>query len=222
MTSIFVTGGLVPPLNAVLIRGAGVDLDRFHPAPEPPPPVTVLLPARMLRDKGVFEFLAAAKRLGERGLGARFLLAGGVDSENPAAISEAELRLAAQTAGVQWLGHRTDMASLLGQTHVVCLPSYREGLPLALLEAAAAGKAIVATDVPGCREIVIDGLTGLLVRARDVQELATALEALILDPELRGRLGAEARAFCAKNFGVEAVIKATLELYAPDSRPLGV
>ena len=209
----FVEGGLVSADSAVLIRGSGVDLQVFHPREEPPGPIGVLLPARMLRDKGVFEFIEAASLLRGRGLNVRFVLAGGVDEDNPAAIPAGELRAAAAAAGVEWWGHRRDMVEVYSSMHIVCLPSYREGLPKSLLEAAAMGKPMVATDVPGCREVVIPGRSGVLVPVRDARALADALEALIADRPTRLALGQGARRLCEAEFGVAAVVEKTLRLY---------
>jgi glycosyltransferase involved in cell wall biosynthesis len=209
----FVGARIVNAQQTVLIRGSGVDLDEFRPTAEAAGAVTVVLPARMLRDKGVFEFLEAATRLRDDGVDARFLLAGGIDHANPAAIAEAELRAAAAHAGATWIGHCTAMAQLYAACHIVCLPSYREGLPKALLEAAAAGRPMVTTDVPGCREVVIDDVTGILVPPRDSGALADALRRLIADEKLRVRMGAEARALCEAHFGVAAVVRQTLTLY---------
>ncbi len=211
--AVFVSQGLVPGANAVLIRGSGVDLERFRPVREAPGPVTVLLPARMLRDKGVYEFLGAAAELRKRNVSARFVLAGGIDSGNPEGIPVDELQRAAMAAGVEWWGQRSDMVEVLASAHIVCLPSYREGLPMALLEAAAAGKPMVATNVPGCREVVLEGITGLLVPPRQVLPLADCLQTLIGEPALRMTMGQAARRLCEAEFGVESVVRSTLELY---------
>jgi len=214
----FVKRKLVRQGSAVLIRGSGVDLDKFRPAPEPPGLVTVVLPARMLGHKGVFEFIAAAGLLRTRGVSARFVLAGGVDLENPTAISGEDLTRVSREQGVEWLGHRSDIHEVLAASHIVCLPSYREGLPKSLLEAAASGRPIVTTDVPGCREAVIDGDTGMLVPPRDSLALANALEKLIMDRDLRIRMGRRARQVCEEQFGIDSVVTRTLKLYEQDDR----
>jgi glycosyltransferase involved in cell wall biosynthesis len=201
--------------SATLIRGAGVDLERYRPTPLPdtPDPV-VLLPARMLRDKGIAEFIAAAGRVRARRPAARFVLVGGIDPDNPAAYSQGELQSAIADTGVEWWGHREDMRDAYAQASVVCLPSYREGLPKALLEAAASGRPLVATNVPGCRDICRPGESGLLVPARDAAALAQALEVLLADDALRARLAAGARALVEREFSSERVHAATLALYA--------
>src|SRR5690606_24779561 len=123
----------------------------FHPAPEPDGPVTIVLPARLLHDKGVTEFAAAAEILKQRGVTARFILVGESDFGNPTAIKETALSAWVGSGILEWWGYRSDMPDILRQSHIVCLPSYREGLPKSLIEAAASGRAIVTTDVPGCR-----------------------------------------------------------------------
>lgn len=196
-----------------VIRGAGVDLQRFAVSPEPEGGVLVVLAARMLWDKGVGEFVEAAQALRNTGISARFVLVGDADLANPAAIPESQLS-AWQAAGiVEWWGYRDDMPKVLSQAHIVCLPSYREGLPKVLIEAAASGRAIVATDVPGCREIVHHGENGLLVSARDARALAEALKLLILDPALRQRMGKRGREIAEAEFSVEQVNDETLALY---------
>ncbi|MDP2830250.1 MAG: glycosyltransferase family 4 protein [Sulfuricellaceae bacterium] len=196
-----------------LIRGAGVDTAWFTPAPEPPGIPLVVLPARMLRDKGVVEFVAAARRLREQGVSARFALVGAPDPANPASVSAAELHAWAAAGAVECWGQREDMREVYAACHVVCLPSYREGLPKALLEAAACGRPIVATDAPGCREIVRDGDNGLLVPVRDAAALAIALRRLLEDGELRRCMGARGRELAVAAFSVEQVVSETLALY---------
>jgi glycosyltransferase involved in cell wall biosynthesis len=200
----------IAPAKAVLIRGAGVDIARFAPKPRANGVVQVVLGARMLRDKGVHEFIAAAKLLHAQGVTANFLLAGAPDPGNPAALSDAQLRAAAP---VRWLGPVSDMAALLASCDIACLPSYREGMPKFLLEAMASGLPCVATNVTGCREAVIDGETGLLVPARDVAALAAALARLIGDAALRTRMGGAGRARVVSNFSEAEVCAQTLRLY---------
>lgn len=210
-----------------LIRGSGVDTDRFVPSPEPEGPPLVVLPARLLFDKGVAEFVEAARLL--RHTGARFALAGEGDPGNPASVSPEQLRRWADEGIIELLGWQDDMTRVLAQAHVVCLPSYGEGLPKALLEAAACGRAIVATDVPGCREIVRDGENGLLVPPRDAAALARALERIVTDAELRARFGRRGREIAVAEFSSDVVARGTLDLYerllastvTKKSRPIG-
>jgi glycosyltransferase involved in cell wall biosynthesis len=207
----FVARGAAREGDTVIIRGAGVDIEAFAPVPEPMPPVTAVLVARMLWDKGVGEFVGAARAL--RNGNRRFLLVGAGDPQNPASISEDELRGWNDEGVVEWLGHRTDVATVLRGAHIACLPSYREGLPKSLLEALAAGLPIVATDVPGCREAVTDGVNGLLVPPRDASALAGALWTLIEDAELRRTFGAAGRKRAETEFASSIVIEQTLGLY---------
>ncbi|EDM29033.1 alpha-D-QuiNAc alpha-1,3-galactosyltransferase [Lentisphaera araneosa HTCC2155] len=200
--------------RTVLIRGAGVNIKEFDytlEAAEQPP--IIVLPARMLRDKGVVEFVSAVRILKERGIAARFALVGDVDYQNPAAISEHEMDHWVNSNLVEWWGRRDDMPKVLEKSHIVCLPSYREGLPKALLEAASCGRAIVTTDVVGCREIVRDGENGLLVPLFSTVELADALHTLIEDPKLRQRMGKQGRKIVKNEFTIERVIKETLLVY---------
>lgn len=198
----------------VLIGGSGVDLERFRPVPEPDvPPVVALVPARMLRDKGVQEFSRAIAALRSQGTKIEGWLVGGTDPGNPAAMDEAELRKLESECGVRWLGHRSDMERLMGQVHIVCLPSYREGLPKALAEAAAAGRPIVATDVPGCRDVVEHGVNGLLVPPREVAALSAALAMLAASSRLRESMGDAGRRLAEQQFDVNAIVRRTLAVY---------
>jgi len=203
-----IASGAIGAENAALIRGAGVDLARFHPHPPPPGPVRIVLGARMLRDKGILEFIAAAQRL--KGQGAEFILAGTPDPGNPASLTEADLR---DARDVTWIGHCSDMASLFATSHIACLPSYREGLPKFLLEAMAAGLPCVATDVTGCRDAVIAGESGLLVPLRDPEALAGALAPLIADAALRARFGAAGRSRAERLYAEPIICAETLAVY---------
>lgn len=210
----FISNAIVKREDTVLIRGAGVDLAQFEPTPEPTTPPVFVLVARMLRDKGVGEFVAAAERLHLKYPEWSFWLIGDVDPGNPASLTIEELQ-AWDTAGtVQWLGQRDDVSDLLQSSHVLCLPSYyREGLPKTLLEAAASSRAIIASRVAGCLEVVTDGVTGLIVEPRDVEDLTAAMARLGNDPELRERLARAARAKAEAIFSIEDVVKDTFVVY---------
>jgi len=204
----------VPEDRLRLIRGAGVDTEVFTPAFESPPePVIVLFSARMLRDKGVGEFVEAARLLMQAGVKARFVLVGDPDPGNPASVPVAALRAWHGQNGVEWCGRRDNMPALFHTAHIACLPSYREGLPKVLLEAAACGLPIVTTDAPGCREIVRDGDNGFLVPVRDAQALAVALRRLIDNGALRAKMGRRAREIVLVEFSQERVIEETLAVY---------
>lgn len=205
----------VPPGAIATIRGAGVDVRAFAPAPaEPPGPLRVVLVARMLGDKGIHEAVAAARLLRDRRPDVRILLAGRGDPDNPAAIAPRQLDGWAREGVVEVLGHVEDVAALLRSCHVALLPSYREGLPKSLLEAAACGLPIVAADVPGCREICREGVNGLLVPARSAEPIAAAIARLADDPALRRAMGDASRRLAVAEFAEEIVVAATTALYA--------
>lgn len=208
-----IKAGVLKAEQVTLIRGSGVDTALFQLTPEPDGAPLVVLPARMLWDKGVGEFVAAATALKQDGIDARFVLAGERDPDNPADIPLEQLQAWHESGNVAWLGKQEDMQSLLAQANIVCLPSYREGLPKALLEAAASGRAIVATDVPGCREAVQHNENGLLVPARNAADLAAALRLLIENPPLRRRFGLRGRKMAEQEFSVEKITAETLALY---------
>ncbi len=203
----------VDPRHIRLIRGAGVNLKEFDAVPEPDGLPIVVLPARMLLDKGVGEFVDAARLLKQDGVKARFVLVGGIDECNPSGIRQEQLERWRDDGLVEWAGLRRDMPAVLQGSHIICLPSYREGLPKALLEAASCARAIVATDVPGCREIVRDGENGFLVPARDSVALAAALKKLILSAPLRESMGKRSRSIAEAEFSEQTVIEQTLAIY---------
>ncbi|WP_200808592.1 glycosyltransferase family 4 protein [Tistlia consotensis] len=200
--------------RTVLIRGSGVDLAAFAATPEPAGPMTVLLASRLIAKKGIESYVEAARLAKAERPALRFLLVGAPDPGNRDAIPEARLRAWHEAGAVEWLGRRDDMPALMAGSHVVCLPSqYGEGVPKCLIEGAAAGRALVATDVAGCREVCRDGETGLLVPPGDAGALAAAFLRLAGDPALRRRLGGRARAVAEAEFDVEAVNRRTLALY---------
>jgi len=194
-----------------LIAGAGVDTRRFAPGTTSAGAPVVMMASRLLRDKGIAEFVEAARTL--HGRGARFVLVGAIDADNPASISDADLKRWVADGVVEWWGHSEDMAATLAQATIVCLPSYREGLPKALLEAMARGKPCVATDVPGCREAVRHEDNGLLVPAKDAAALAAAIGRLLDHPDERQRMGTRGRERAVEEFSQERVIEATLAVY---------
>lgn len=206
--------GAVRDEQVVIIRGAGVDLDAYRASPEPPsPPVVVTMVARLLRDKGVREFVEAATILRARGVPVVMQLVGGLDAGNPASATQQEVDAWQRDGAVQALGERSDIAELYAASHVAVLPSYREGLPKSLIEAAACGRAVVTTDVPGCRDAIEPGQTGLLVPVRDAQALADAIARLVEDAALRQALGAAGRALAEREFDIGRVARIHVELY---------
>lgn len=207
-------GTYLPENRLRLIRGAGVDTTSFHPVPEPSGSVCIVLATRMLWDKGVGEFVEAARLLTQAGVKARFVLVGDPDPGNPTSVPIATLRAWHGDNGLEWWGRRDNMPDVFRSAHIVCLPSYyREGLPKVLLEAAACGLPIVTTDAPGCREIVRSGDNGFLVPMRDTQALAHALRILIEDEGLRVKMGRRAREIVLAEFSQEQVIAETLAVY---------
>lgn len=205
--------GIVIPEKTDLVRGAGVDLREYACIPEKNGIPKVCLAARLLKDKGVVEFVEAARILNSKGVPAIFQLIGEPDPDNPASISKTELQRWAQEGIVQLLGFRSDIAGLFAEANVIALPSYREGLPKVLLEAAACGRAVVTTDVPGCRHAIEPGLTGLLVPVRDAEGLAQAIETLLNNPEKRACMGKAGRKLAEKDFSLETISEHYLALY---------
>ncbi|MCE3230185.1 MAG: alpha-D-QuiNAc alpha,3-galactosyltransferase [Alphaproteobacteria bacterium] len=197
-----------------LIRGSGIDLNTFYPTEEPPsPPVKAVMVSRLLWSKGIGELVEAASLLKQEGVPLEIQVAGDLDPQNPASVSPETLSAWKEENGVIWLGARTDIAEVYHQAHIAVLPSYREGLPKSLLEAAACGKPIVTTDVPGCREVVISGENGLLVPPRNGIALAKALRTLVEYPELRVRMGKLSRRKAEQEFDEKKVIEQTLAIY---------
>jgi len=217
--SLFVSEKLVARQQTVLIPGCGVDSDLFYPASLPPPePVIVLLPARLQQEKGVREFVAAARMLHEQGVRLRMTMTGYADFDRPGGIRASELQAWCADGIVEWWGHSTTMPQTLRQVHIVCLPSYREGFSKTLIEAAATGLPVITSDVPGCRDAVRAGETALLVAPRDARALADAIRQLLDDPDLRATMGVRGRALAVEEFSEARFIAANMALYdRPDA-----
>jgi glycosyltransferase involved in cell wall biosynthesis len=212
--SAFLESRLVDPKRVTLIRGSGVDIQRFSPQPEPSGIPLVVLPARLLWDKGVGEFVEAARSLKAEGVRARFALVGDSDNDNPASVPASQLRAWENEGVIEWWGWKENMQEVYAQAAIVCLPSsYREGVPKTLIEAAACGRPIVTRDMPGCREVVRHGENGLLVPARDAAALAKALMDLLQNPTLRSEMGSRGRTIAEKEFSVNLVISQTIAFY---------
>lgn len=209
-----VFGGIVPAHRARLIRGSGVDISMFVPEPEPEGLPVVVLASRMLWNKGVGEFVEAARIMKQRGVEVRCALMGMVDMDNPVGIPEKQLTAWHDEGVVEWWGFREDMVRVFAQAHIVTLPSYYgEGIPKVLIEAASSGRPIIATQERGCREIVHDGENGLLVPSRSPEALAEAISTLVAAPELRKKMGARGRQMVVEGFSKEKVAQETLALY---------
>jgi glycosyltransferase involved in cell wall biosynthesis len=209
----FVLGLGVPEGSVDLIPGSGVDLQHFTPLPEPPPPVTAAYVGRMLADKGVLTLIEAYSLATSRGVKLQLLLAGDTDRENPGSLAPEQLREFASAFGIRWLGHVADIREVWERAHIAVLASRREGLPKSLLEAAACGRPMIATDTPGCREIAIQGKTALTFPVDDAAALAEAMTQMAGDAEMRARFGSAARALVEEKFSAEAIGKATVALY---------
>ena len=206
--------GVLPAGKAVLIRGAGVAIADYPCLPEPDGTPVISLAARLLRDKGVYDFVQAAYIVKARGIDADFRLIGAPDPGNPHSVTDAEIDRWRVEGVISALGFRTDIAALYAGSHIICLPSYyREGLPKALIEGAACGRAVVTTDHPGCRDAILPGKTGMLVPPRNPAALADALCHLIEHPDIRQKMGREGRRFAEENFAIEHVISEHLRIY---------
>ncbi len=203
----------IDPNHIVIIPGSGVDTDVLQPQPEPAGPPTVAFVGRLLDDKGIRTLVNAHRLLRGSNSNIELLIAGTPDPANPASVSEQEAAQFNREPGITWLGHVDDIAALWARAHIAALPSRREGLPKSLLEAAACGRPMVATDVPGCREIVLPQETGLLVPADDAPALSVAIGKLAASQELRMRFGAAARRLVVERFSAEIIGRHTVDLY---------
>lgn len=210
----FVRMGLISPGQTAVIRGSGVDCARFRMTDPAPGAPVIMYAGRMLWDKGVGIFVDAARSLRAANPEVRFVLVGAVDAVNPASVPTDQIQRWAAEDGIEWWGERPDMPDVLARAHIVTLPStHREGLPKVLLEAAASGRPIVASDVPGCREIVRHNVNGLLVPPGDSKALAQAFQELLESPELRRRFGSAGRGAVEKEFSQEIIVGQTLDMY---------
>lgn len=199
--------------QARIIRGSGVSLDEYPYNPEPDGVPIVVMAARLLKDKGVVEFVEAAKILKERGVLVEMRLIGSPDLGNPTTINQAELDKWRVEGNVDLLGYKEDINVQYSAANIVCLPSYREGLPKSLVEAAACGRAVVTTDVPGCRDAIIPNETGITVPVKDACAIADAIEALVLDPCLRKKMGKSGRALAEEAFAIEKIVDQHMDIY---------
>lgn len=217
--ALMIRRGFAVPQRSVLIRGSGVDTAAFavYPEPEGDAPL-VLMPARLVREKGVAVFAEAARLLKHQGIKARFVIAGGLDRSNPNALNESDMQKIVADGPAEWAGKVTDMPALYAASSLIAYPSwYGEGVPKVLLEAASCGRAIVTTDHPGCREAVAHGENGLLVPVRDAPALAEAIRTLLDDPALRRRMGEKGREKAENEFDVQRIVRETLAVYEPVS-----
>ncbi len=209
----FIQNRLLQPEQAHLIPGTGVDVEKFQPTIKTNDIPLVLFSSRMLITKGLLEFVEAAQLLKQKGLKARFAIAGIPDPGNPASVSNEQIDTWQRSDLVEIWGWQDDMPSTLAKADIFCLPSYREGVPNALLEACASGVPIVTTNVPGCRDVVTHELNGLLVPLRDSQALANAIEKLLNDTSLRDTMGNAGRKIALEKFSLDKIIEQTFSIY---------
>ena len=210
---LFLSIKLATPDRVELIRGSGVDIDLFQPREEPQGVPVVLFPGRFLRDKGISEFVESARIVNNNGAKARFILAGDLYEGNPSSISARELQSWTDEGVVECWGWSGQMQNIYPLANIVCLPSYREGLSRTLIEACACGRAVVTTDVPGCRDVVKHGENGLLVPPKDPQALAKAILELIKSPGTRRQMAMVGRKIAERDFSTEKIIQETLDVY---------
>ncbi len=210
---------LIQSLNAVqdkqitIIRGAGVDLDKYHFIQEDSKNMKVVMACRLLKDKGVFEYLEAAKILKKKRLDIEFELYGDIDHYNPASLTNKEVEQIKQEGLVTVHGFSSNIADVFTSSNIIVLPSYREGLPKVLVEAAACGRAVVTTDVPGCRDAIELNVTGLLCKVKDSNDLAEKIEHLVMDSTLRKQIGNAGRRLAEQEFDVRKIVQQHLKIY---------
>ena len=212
---ILVEWGVLNSNKATIIRGSGVDLSLYPLICEPETNVPIVsFAARLLKDKGVIEFVEASMLLQQRGVSAVFQLIGDPDIGNSNTVTQKDLDAWQNNGLVSCLGYRSDIPQLFSQSNIVTLPSYYgEGLPKTLIEAAACGRAVVTTDHPGCRDAIEENQTGLLVPIKNAVALADAIEYLIRNPSVRNNLGAAGRKLAEKEFNIEGVVKRHIKIY---------
>lgn len=205
--------GVISRKQVKIIRGSGVSTDQYVYTPEPTGKPVVAMAARLLKDKGVFEFIEASRILKKRGVDVTMRLIGSPDPGNLTSVTEAELNAWCNEGAIESLGYREDIAFQYAAANIVCLPSYREGLPKGLVEAAACGRAVVTTDVPGCRDAIEPGVTGLLVPVKDAEALADAIQTLIDSPERRLQMGLAGRKLAEDSFAIEKIVGQHMSIY---------
>lgn len=199
--------------KARLIRGSGVSLAEYPFMSEPSGVPVVVMAARLLKDKGVLEYVDAARLLKTRGINVELRLIGSPDPGNPSSITQLEFEQWSSEGDVNLLGYRNDIAAQYADSNIVCLPSYREGLPKSLVEAAACGRAVITTDVPGCRDAITPDVTGILVPVKDSSALADAIQYLIENPQIRIKMGESGRKLAESAFAIESIVEQHMDIY---------
>lgn len=211
--NIFVKHKIISSEQSLIIRGSGVDLETYKYLPEPAGEKVIMFVARLLKDKGVVEFCEAAINLKQSGFKAKFVLVGDIDLHNPNSFTQSELTTYVNSGYIAHLGFSTNVAELITTSHIMVLPSYREGLPKSLIEAAACGRAVITTDVPGCRDAITPNKTGLLIPIKSSEAMVTAIKKLCDNDDLRVKMGKNGRALAESCFDINEVIKIHLNLY---------
>ncbi|MDP2715682.1 glycosyltransferase family 4 protein [Rheinheimera sp.] len=209
---LFISAGIISANQAIMIRGSGVNFAEYPFSEEPQGKPVAMLLARLLTDKGVLEFVEAAKLLRASNISCRLVLVGDVD-ENPKSVSQAQLNSWVGQQLIEYWGFSSDVAASYRQANIVVLPSYREGLPKSLIEAAACGRAVITTDVPGCRDAITPDVTGLLVPVKDSAALAGAIEKLVNDSDLRLSFGVAGRRLAEREFDINSVVNKHFAIY---------
>ena len=210
----FIKSKIVNNNEAILIRGAGVEIDnKLIKRKKQNKIPTISLVARMLVDKGIYEYVEAAEILKNKNVKSRFLLIGDIDKKNPTSLQQSTLERWNDKKIVEWLGWVSDVKKILLETDILCLPSYREGLPKSLLEGAAIGLPLVSTDTVGCREVVLDGINGYLVPIKNSKQLSLAIQKLIENKDLRDSMGKESLKIAKSEFSSEIINSQTLSIY---------
>ena len=210
---LFLQWGLSSEENSRIVNGAGIDTSIFLPSQIKNKEITVVLVARLLKDKGISEYITAASALKEMTEGVRFQLVGDIDSNNISSMSYEMIKSSHDKGCIEWLGRRDNIAEIYASAHIACLPSYREGLPKSLIEAASCGLPIITTDVPGCRQMVKHGDNGLLIPPHSSEAIVEAVKYLIAHPEVMERMAESSRSMAINKFDHAHVIKSFFDIY---------
>ena len=210
---LFVNQGLIDASKVYIVNGAGIDTNAFLPSEIKSERTTVVLVARLLKDKGIAEYIEAGKILHERKVDVCLQLVGDIDAGNISSMSARDIKSASDAGYIQWLGPRSDIAEIYSRAHIACLPSYREGLPKSLIEAASCGLPIITTDVPGCRQMVVEGKNGLLIEAKSAITISEAIIYLLTKPELMRRMALYSREMAVDRFDHKHIVNTFFEIY---------
>lgn len=208
----FVEQGIVKDANTFLVDGAGIDTSKYVPSLNKNTTVTVVLVARLLKDKGIAEYIEAGRILKECNVDVCLQLVGSIDDGNISSMSQEDVDFAHQSGFVEYLGHRTDIQNIYASAHVACLPSYREGLPKSLIEAASCGLPLITTDVPGCRQMISND-NGILIEAKSATSIANAVITLVNNPELRKAMGLRSRSMALEKLDFKHIINSYFKIY---------